>query len=223
MIDTSPTERRLVMLGMFARHYVEQVTGSGYPAAADNIAALLTRYEKQTLFRLAKRLPAGSNIVEIGSFKGGSTYCFGAATQQSGAQIHCIDTFMTENVAGSEGTDTYPIFEQNTAPFADRIHIIRGFSQDVVDQITFAIDLLFIDGDHAYEGVSRDLRLYLPHLRPGGTLIMHDSAYPPVRRAIDEQVLPIEEQRLARLPNLYAGRIETGSNPVSSTQIAQIP
>ncbi|MEM6530769.1 MAG: class I SAM-dependent methyltransferase, partial [Chloroflexota bacterium] len=91
--------------------------------------------------------------------------------------------------------------------FADRIRVIRGFSQDVVDQITFAIDLLFVDGDHSYKGVSRDLRLYLPHLRPGGILIMHDSAYSPVRSAIDEQVLPLEQQRLARLPNLYAGRV----------------
>jgi predicted O-methyltransferase YrrM len=36
------------------------------------------------------------------------------------------------------------------------------------------IDLLFIDGDHAYESVKRDFELYTPLVRPGGTIALHD-------------------------------------------------
>jgi predicted O-methyltransferase YrrM len=36
------------------------------------------------------------------------------------------------------------------------------------------LDLLFIDGDHAYEGVRRDYELYAPLVRPGGLIAFHD-------------------------------------------------
>lgn len=36
------------------------------------------------------------------------------------------------------------------------------------------IDLLFIDGDHAYESVKRDFELYTPLVRPGGIVALHD-------------------------------------------------
>jgi predicted O-methyltransferase YrrM len=39
-------------------------------------------------------------------------------------------------------------------------------------------DLMLIDGDHNYPGVKLDVITYLPMLRPGGFLILHDSAMP---------------------------------------------
>lgn len=35
-------------------------------------------------------------------------------------------------------------------------------------------DAIFIDGDHTYQGVKRDLELYFSLIRPGGLLIVHD-------------------------------------------------
>lgn len=37
-----------------------------------------------------------------------------------------------------------------------------------------SLDPLFIDGDHSKEGCEADFRLYEPHLRPGGLLLLHD-------------------------------------------------
>jgi predicted O-methyltransferase YrrM len=50
--------------------------------------------------------------------------------------------------------------------------------------------MLFIDGDHSYEAVSADLRDWLPSLKPGGVLAMHDIDQAPVRRAFDDLVAP---------------------------------
>jgi predicted O-methyltransferase YrrM len=36
------------------------------------------------------------------------------------------------------------------------------------------LDLLFIDGDHTYDGVSRDYELYAPLVRDGGVIAFHD-------------------------------------------------
>jgi predicted O-methyltransferase YrrM len=39
------------------------------------------------------------------------------------------------------------------------------------------LDLLFIDGDHSYEGVKADFELYSPLVRPGGLIVLHDIAF----------------------------------------------
>jgi predicted O-methyltransferase YrrM len=36
------------------------------------------------------------------------------------------------------------------------------------------LDLLFIDGDHTYEGVRKDFEMYSPLVRPGGLIAFHD-------------------------------------------------
>jgi len=36
------------------------------------------------------------------------------------------------------------------------------------------IDLLFIDGDHRYEGVRKDFEMYSPLVRKGGIVAFHD-------------------------------------------------
>ena len=36
------------------------------------------------------------------------------------------------------------------------------------------LDLLYIDGDHSFEGVAADFRLYTPLVRPGGLVVLHD-------------------------------------------------
>lgn len=207
MIEDNPIQRRFSMLQMFGQYYLENLTGRGYPKEADQITALLTPYEKQTLYRLARTLQPQSIMAEIGTFKGGSTYFLCAGASAKKATMHCIDTFMAENITGGEGEDTFTEFQRNLKPYTGMIEVHRGFSHDVVVEIPSQIDLLFIDGDHSWEGVTTDLKLYLPLLRENGVLIMHDSAHPPVRKAIQEMVLPVETKRLAKLPNMYAGQI----------------
>jgi predicted O-methyltransferase YrrM len=36
------------------------------------------------------------------------------------------------------------------------------------------LDVLFIDGDHSYEGVRADFEQYAPLVRPGGIVALHD-------------------------------------------------
>jgi predicted O-methyltransferase YrrM len=36
------------------------------------------------------------------------------------------------------------------------------------------VDFLFIDGDHTYEGVTRDFEMYSPLVKRGGIIAIHD-------------------------------------------------
>lgn len=41
------------------------------------------------------------------------------------------------------------------------------------------IDMLFIDGDHSYEGVRADVEMYVPLVRLGGIVALHDICHHP--------------------------------------------
>jgi predicted O-methyltransferase YrrM len=46
-------------------------------------------------------------------------------------------------------------------------------SQELAANGSYA-DVIFIDGDHTYEGVKRDVELYFPLLKPNGIILFHD-------------------------------------------------
>jgi len=199
--------RRLRALARLVHFWMERSLGKGYPKHIDRIFTHLTVYEKQALYRLAKSLPPGSQAVEIGSYLGASACCLAAGMVGSNSTLHCVDTFMCDGMPG-ERHDVYPEFVENTKLYTDLIAIHRGSSKDVVGGFDQPVALLFIDGDHSWEGVTTDLKLYVPLMKDQAVLIMHDvNASTACRRALDEIVLPAEIQCLVRLPNLYAGRI----------------
>lgn len=143
------------------------------------IGGFLSASEGTLLFRLANRLPSDAVIVEIGSWKGKSTWCL-ARGLRSG-RLHAIDPFDASGEPGSkevyeQSRDALPLREQfdaNLAPLAQMITVHQGFSQEFVEKFP-AIDLLMIDGDHSREGAEFDFTQYAPKLRPGGWVAFHD-------------------------------------------------
>lgn len=66
-------------------------------------------------------------------------------------------------------------------------HFIRGMSHEVEDQIS-EVDFVFIDGNHTYEYVRKDIELYWPKVRSGGFISGHDfgEGFPGVVQAVTE-------------------------------------
>lgn len=63
------------------------------------------------------------------------------------------------------------------------------------------IDMLFIDGDHSYEGMLLDYDLYKPLVRTGGIIAVHDIHYlEDVRRAWDS----INERTKIESPKIHS-------------------
>ena len=149
----------------------------------------MTASERLALLQAALNLAPGFSIVEIGSYLGASTafMAYGASTK--GGVVHAIDTWHNDSM-GAEGTrDTYAEFHKNTEPFAHFISVHRGHSIEIAKkEAPIPCDLLFIDGDHHVDAVIADLRDWLPSLRPGGMLAMHDIDHGDVKAAFDELI-----------------------------------
>ena len=73
--------------------------------------------------------------------------------------------------------------------YKDRLIPIKGYSYDVADQLpNNSMDLIFIDADHSYESVKKDIVAYTPKLKYNGILSGHDIDYPGVNNAIRELI-----------------------------------
>ena len=78
------------------------------------------------------------------------------------------------------------------ALYPDQLRLIVGRSETTVPRFSKrhgrACDLFSVDGDHSYEGTSRDISNAVGATRPGGTLILDDMQNPGPRRAFEESV-----------------------------------
>lgn len=176
----------------------------------DRIATHVSPREKRALFSAAAR--CGGVVVEIGSYLGASA-CFLAAGIRHcrrGGRLHCVDTWL--NDAMSEGQrNTWDIFCRNTAKFSDLIVAHRGLSVDIAAKFEEQVDLLFVDGDHSYEGCHADINAWLEKVRPGGLIYMHDVGWAEgVQRVIREMLLPRMEASGAVGDNLWWGILAAG-------------
>ena len=56
-----------------------------------------------------------------------------------------------------------------------------------VENLGYRFDILFIDGDHSYEGVKKDTEMYLEFCSPNGFVIYHDTvACPGIKKYTEE-------------------------------------
>jgi predicted O-methyltransferase YrrM len=73
--------------------------------------------------------------------------------------------------------------------YKDRLIPIQGFSYDVANQLLDnSMDLIFIDADHSYNSVKKDILEYTPKLKDHGILAGHDIDYPGVNKAVNELI-----------------------------------
>jgi predicted O-methyltransferase YrrM len=168
----------------------------------------MTPSERLLLYQLALHVPQPAVILEIGSYVGASACFLGAAaSERKGIQVHCVDTWTNE--AMSEGTrDTYLEFLKNTQRYRNWLTPHRGRSEDVSRTFELKLDMLFIDGDHSYEGCSTDTACWLPKVKTCGIVAFHDYGWSAgVQRVVNEWVMPIATKQRS-LPNLFVGRLK---------------
>jgi predicted O-methyltransferase YrrM len=121
-----------------------------------------------------------SVCVEIGSARGLSACYVGLALKQLGSgRLYAIDPHTQTNWNDRDSVDTDRLMRRNLRAFgvADYVTVIREYSDKAAEGWDRPIDMIFIDGDHSYEGVKRDWGLFVPHVRDFGVVIFHDTLW----------------------------------------------
>jgi cephalosporin hydroxylase len=112
---------------------------------------------------LAERL-FPKTVVEVGSASGGTLY----AWRELHAQVFAV-SLTVPTVYGQLHPHGATVLEGDSHDPAT----LRRLKDQLVGR---PVDVLFIDGDHSYEGASRDFEMYTPLVRPGGLVLVHDIA-----------------------------------------------
>jgi predicted O-methyltransferase YrrM len=117
-------------------------------------------------------------VVEIGTADGGTFYAWCRAARAD-ATVVSID-LPGGRFGGAEGF-AEPATLGEHGRDRQELHFIRADSHqlETLDQLRAvlsgrAIDFLFIDGDHTYDGVRRDFEMYAPLVRRGCPIAFHD-------------------------------------------------
>ena len=159
-----------------------------------------------SLFAIKKRKGV---IVELGAWTGGGALLMAPHLEQD-KSYHAVDTFNAHRMPDMyikewlKGRDHLDVFNENIIPIKNKVVIHQGFTNDIAatwpkDQ---KIDLLFIDADHSYKGVSLDWKNWSPFVRKGGIIAFHDyyvhseGGHLGVRKFIDESIVDIETKNL---------------------------
>ncbi len=118
------------------------------------------------------------SILEIGTESGGTLFLFSRIASEN-AHIISVD-IPSGPFGGGYHRWKIPLYKSFALPH-QKIHLIR---KDSHDRATFEkvkailggkdIDILFIDGDHTYEGVKKDFEMYSPLVKKDGIIALHD-------------------------------------------------
>lgn len=143
----------------------------------------ITPKEAVLLRRLASECQDGC-IVEVGSFRGKSAVALAWGVRDvlpasARPQIYCIEPHrpFTGFYGGDFGpADRGAFYATMVATEAfQEVALVNLSSEEVTPSWTRKIGLLFIDGDHRYDGVKRDFDCWDAHLSQGGILAFDDA------------------------------------------------
>ncbi|MGB8262021.1 MAG: class I SAM-dependent methyltransferase [Terracidiphilus sp.] len=168
-------------------------------AAARGVPGFLLEAEARFLGMAAACTPGKGAIVEIGSFKGKSTVMVARVARHYGlGLVVAIDphTFNNPELEAHRTTPEASSFEEflsnlARAGVADQVDVRRDFSANEMRGWSAPIRLLWIDGDHSWHGAKADFDGFLPHVIPGGVVVLHDALHAfagPIRVFVEQML-----------------------------------
>jgi methyltransferase family protein len=107
-------------------------------------------------------------LLEIGRLHGRSTVLLGLGIKDSGNG---------QKLTSIEFEDKYlKAANRNLKRFEleDQVALLQGDSSEIVRGLDGPFDTVFVDGDHRYEGISKDIDALEGKISPGGVVMFHD-------------------------------------------------
>ncbi|MAU39458.1 MAG: hypothetical protein CL501_01170 [Actinobacteria bacterium] len=157
---------------------------------AEAVKGFLPRNEAHVLYDAAISVDVDGPFLEVGSYCGKSAVYLGYAAQSFGRILYALDHHRgsEENQAGWEHhdsqlidqrtgvMDTLPFFRDAifTAGLEDVVVALVGHSEVIARNWTTSLAFLFIDGGHGEEPAKADFNGWVPKVKKGGILAIHD-------------------------------------------------
>jgi len=152
----------------------EDLAGLFASTSLDHGVIAMTVRQTAYLFGLVRRMKA-RRVIEIGRYKGGSTLTIAAAMSGEGT-FWSID--LGEKEARLHQGSARRSFDDELrdvcARFGFPVTLLDGDSR-TIEVETGEVDLVFIDGDHSYEGVKNDFERFGRRVRIGGAVLLDDA------------------------------------------------
>jgi predicted O-methyltransferase YrrM len=180
---------------------------------SDSIGNQTMHHHYHILYDIANTYPQDTNItyVEIGCYAGGSACLM---LQRPNTNVISIDlghpvheSVVQANVLKlNKHNNSYNYLEGNSQTYE---------MVDRLKELINEIDILFIDGDHSFQGVINDFTLYEGLVKKGGYIVFDDyndaQHSPAVKPAVDSLIPLIEltYDVIGTLPNIYGARPDT--------------
>lgn len=156
---------------------------------AKGISGWMSDPDLITLYELGmKHIKENGFVIEIGVWKGLSTFILGSICKDIGARLYAVDTF-----AGVEDKYSYKNDPKNVGTYVEAVNNpkfheifienmrglpvipLKGDSREVMKYIPDEIaDMVFIDGNHNHPVVDEDIRNGLKKVKKDGLLCGHD-------------------------------------------------
>jgi len=168
----------------------EHLAGLFASTSLDHAVISMPIRQAAYVFGLIRGMKA-RRIIEIGRYKGGSTLVIAAAMGGEG-EFWSIDIGDKE-ARLHDGGFSRPFDEQigdTCARLGLQVDLLVGDSR-TIEVDTGEIDLVFIDGDHSYEGVKNDFERFGKRVRVGGAVLFDD--------AFDEGLFKTHSDTVGRL------------------------
>jgi len=132
---------------------------------------------------MVNKMEDGSSFVEVGVYEGKSLAYFLVEMINANKKFNVtgVDSFTFEGL--------FDKFQLNMQPVIDKFDVVIDQSWDASKEFEDkTLDFVFIDADHVYENVKKDILAWLPKVKSGGTIAGHDyvSYHPGVIQAVNE-------------------------------------
>ena len=157
---------------------------------AQEVKGFLPQNEADALYSAATSLEVKGPLLEVGSYCGKSTIYLGSAAQQMGRVLYALDHHRgsEENQSGWEHhdpelidkrigvMDTLPFFRRAIfdAGLEDSVVALVGQSEVIANNWATPLAFLFIDGGHGDAPAKADFTGWVPKVKEGGLLAIHD-------------------------------------------------
>jgi cephalosporin hydroxylase len=140
-----------------------------------NIRPLQVKSEVTEFFRIVQELNP-KIIVEIGTASGGTLFL--SANVADPEKIVSID-LPYGSFGGGYSSWKIPFYKSLARKSVIKLiradsHLQSTLEETKKELKNRPVDILFIDGDHTYEGIAKDFQMYSPLVKKGGIVAFHD-------------------------------------------------